>query len=201
MRQYLEQYVEHYGLRPHISYGTEVVKMEQQTLMSATKGAGGDKQGHPNKKRHKLLLCAKTEDGMKNLSEVTVSHLIIATGAADVATVPELLKSFKGKIVHTGDYKHVTDEFPGKQILIVGGGESASQSSSFSLLLSFSCIVFSLLFSSLLISSFLFSSPLLSSPLFFFSALFPSSPLALFPSYALSLSPYPPLPLLAAART
>ena len=101
--QYLRSYVERFDIAPHIRLGTAVRRAEKR----------GD------------LWCVQCENG----DEYTSSKLVVATGPQQRQNRElegTVLKGFSGKIYHAGEIKAATDEHRDKRLLVVGGGETAS---------------------------------------------------------------------------
>lgn len=62
-------------------------------------------------------------------NKIFKSHkIIITSGVHSKKSIPDNLnlKKFKGKIIHSQEYKKLTPEFENKKVLIIGGGETAS---------------------------------------------------------------------------
>ena len=103
IHQYLHTYANHFNLMPHIQLNTTVKKVEKR----------GD------------TWWVKCENG----DEYTSSQLILATGIHHVPNrelEDTILKGFTGKIYHSSKIKGATEEYRGKRVLVVGGGETGS---------------------------------------------------------------------------
>ena len=64
-----------------------------------------------------------------NLQVFTSKHLIVSTGAAQVPSrdlEKSVLKGFRGELYHSSELKRFVPEHEGKRVMIVGGGETAS---------------------------------------------------------------------------
>jgi cation diffusion facilitator CzcD-associated flavoprotein CzcO len=99
---YLNDYVDHFGLRRRIEFGQEVV--DARPL--ATNGLGGWRV---------------------ELASGEVRHyagVIVANGHHWDRRFPEYPGAFAGKEIHSKDYKRVAD-LKGDRVLVVGGGNSA----------------------------------------------------------------------------
>ena len=103
--EYLKSYTNHFNLWPHICLG------------------------------HKVETVLK--DGDEWLITVTTGHekitrpfdaVIVCVGQAQVPNYPsdEMYTRFSGPTMHSHEYKYPTKEMEGKVILVIGGGESAS---------------------------------------------------------------------------
>lgn len=75
-----------------------------------------------NKENNKWIVT----DHKNNIYNST--NIIITSGVHSKKTVPKNLNlhKYKGKIIHSQQYKKLTPEFENKKILIIGGGETAS---------------------------------------------------------------------------
>jgi cyclohexanone monooxygenase len=63
-------------------------------------------------------------------NSVTANYVILATGCLSNARMPDIkgLKSFKGKVYHTGHWPHEPVDFTGLRVAVIGTGSSAIQS-------------------------------------------------------------------------
>jgi len=106
--EYLENYVQHFELWPHIRLNSEVKESKEMTSeltgeqcwkISYLNGANG------------------------NVELEYADALVVATGINQVPKFPKL-EGFKGNIMHSADYKS-NEGFEGKRVLVIGIGESA----------------------------------------------------------------------------
>ncbi|GAA4697975.1 flavin-containing monooxygenase [Phytohabitans rumicis] len=103
---YLERYADHFDLRPHIWFGTEVVKVEPADGLRwdvTTKSTGG--YGAERTHRYTAVVVANGHNWSPNLPSY------------------EGLDDFKGKVIHSSAYKDPA-ELRGKRVLVVGGGNT-----------------------------------------------------------------------------
>ncbi|MFZ0547154.1 MAG: NAD(P)-binding domain-containing protein [Candidatus Promineifilaceae bacterium] len=102
---YIESYVEHFQLSPYIHLNHKVEKVV--------------------KENDAWLLTIDRTDGRQTLS---FDALILCIGQAQVPAYPteEFYHHFTGPTIHSYHYKHPVEEMQGKNILVVGGGESAT---------------------------------------------------------------------------
>jgi len=99
--QYWKDYAEHYKVLEHIRFST---KVESVTINK-------DQSWNIQLSGGENLIC---------------KHLVLATGNNNVARFPEWHKQLtKITYLHSRDYKNA-DNFKGKRVLVVGGGESGS---------------------------------------------------------------------------
>ena len=101
--RYLRSYVEKFDLAPHIRLGTAVKRAE--------------KRGE--------LWWIECENG----DQYTSSKLVVATGPQQRQNrelEQTVLRGFSGEIYHAGEIKGATEEQKDKRLLVVGGGETAS---------------------------------------------------------------------------
>ncbi|CAH1779543.1 unnamed protein product [Owenia fusiformis] len=111
MGKYYEDYADTFKLKPHIKLNTQVVKVKR----------GSDGSG--------WAVTTKTighTDG-KNITAY-VDAVVVCTGHYHRQYIPKIngLSSFKGQVIHAGDYFR-PEEFRGKNVLIIGGSNSASE--------------------------------------------------------------------------
>jgi cation diffusion facilitator CzcD-associated flavoprotein CzcO len=103
---YLNAYVDHFGLRERIEFDTEVLRCEPL-----------DEQGLAGWRVELQLPDGETE----------VRHyagVIVANGHHWDKRYPDYPGEFAGREIHSKDYKR-TGDFEGERILVVGGGNSA----------------------------------------------------------------------------
>jgi len=103
---YLERYADHFDLRPHIWFGTEVVRVERaegERWDVTTRSAGG----HGVERTHRY------------------AAVVVANGHNWSPKMPsyEGLEEFTGKIVHASEYKDTT-LLRGKRVLVIGAGNT-----------------------------------------------------------------------------
>lgn len=110
---YLDEYKRKHGIRPF--FNMEVVSAEYD----------GE------------YWCVRTKDTSDNvggsmLSSCTMEYrskwLIVATGENAEPVVPEIkgMRSFKGEVIHSSDYRN-GEEFQGKKVLVIGCGNSGME--------------------------------------------------------------------------
>ena len=100
---YLESYAEKFQLMPHIKLNTQVTKVEKKGEIWQVNCSGGD--------------------------TYTSSFLIIATGVIQKPNrelQETALKGYSGKVFHASEIKSVIEEYKGKRLLVLGGGETAA---------------------------------------------------------------------------
>lgn len=101
--EYLESYAEEFNLMPHIQLNTSVSKVEKEGEVWHLTCSSGD--------------------------TYTSTYLIIATGVVQKPNrdlEKTMLKGYTGKIFHASEIKAPIDEFKNKRLLLLGGGETAS---------------------------------------------------------------------------
>ncbi|GAA4442797.1 flavin-containing monooxygenase [Phytohabitans houttuyneae] len=103
---YLERYADHFDLRPHIWFGTEVVKVEPADGMRwdvTTRSTGG----YGAERTHRYL------------------GVVVANGHNWSPNLPAYqgLDDFKGRVIHSSAYKDPA-ELRGKRVLVIGGGNT-----------------------------------------------------------------------------
>ncbi|MEM7295785.1 MAG: NAD(P)-binding domain-containing protein [Pseudomonadota bacterium] len=101
IRAYLDAYAAHFGLRRHISFGCELRKVTRDRLWRASIGQ----------------------------RRISSRFLVISTGVHQrPRPVPEELAGFTKSVVHCGRIKAIEPEdyAAGEEVLVYGGGESAS---------------------------------------------------------------------------
>ena len=105
--KYLNEYADHFQLRPKCKMGTAVTSLEEST--------------------NGWLVKTCTTSGTK--AEQFFDKVVCANGVQHVPIIPELPRSslFKGKILHSTQFKHPAD-FRDKSVLVVGMGNSAADS-------------------------------------------------------------------------
>ena len=123
-RDYVNAYVEQFGLRKYIQLNTFV--LEVRNIAGLTK-ADQDKyevQGNEDKK-FAVVICESTNPGQRKV--VHADYVIVANGRNQVPYMPDFpgSDSFTGNIIHSRDYRHPDDPmFKQKTILLLGAGLS-----------------------------------------------------------------------------
>lgn len=104
---FLHKYIEHFELWPHIRLNHTVQQVE---------------------KKGKRWLVAVSNSAEQATLIQWFDAVFICTGQTDKPSYPseQMYRSFSGSIMHAADYKYPTNEMHGKNILVIGGGESAS---------------------------------------------------------------------------
>jgi cation diffusion facilitator CzcD-associated flavoprotein CzcO len=104
---YLEHYADHFELRPHIWFGTEVVKVEPadngtwDVTTRSTSKYGGAARIH----RYAAVMVANGHNWSPKLPEY------------------EGLEDYRGQVIHAGAYKD-SAQLRNKRVLVVGGGNT-----------------------------------------------------------------------------
>ena len=99
---YFQGYADHFGVTPHIRFGTEVLAAEPLP---------GDRWS-----------LRWQEDGREH--EGTFDALVVANGHHWKPRMPEYPGHFTGRILHSHDFKRAAP-FAGQRVLVIGGGNSA----------------------------------------------------------------------------
>jgi dimethylaniline monooxygenase (N-oxide forming) len=99
MAQYLVDYAERFDLRRHIRFSSKVVAAEQ--------ASGGDWE---------VTLADATRERF--------NAVVVASGHQGVPSHPPFAKDFTGEYLHSHSYR-VPEPFKGKDVLVVGAGNSA----------------------------------------------------------------------------
>jgi len=105
---YLERYADHFGLREHIWFGTEVTKVEPaedgrwDVTISGARGGGGNRTQR-------------------------YAAVVVANGHNWSPKVPtyEGLEDYRGEVIHASTYKDAA-QLRGRRVLVVGGGNTGS---------------------------------------------------------------------------
>ena len=103
---YLERYADHFGLRDHIWFGTEVIKVEAaddgrwNVTVSGARGGGSDRT-----QRYAAVVVANGHNWSPKLPAYE--------GMAD----------FKGEVIHSSAYKDPS-QLRGRRVLVVGAGNT-----------------------------------------------------------------------------
>ena len=101
--QYLHDYADKFNLMPHIQLSTEVRAVEKEGETWKTTCSNG--------------------------TTYTSKHLVVATGVVQKPNrelEQSLLRDFTGKIYHASEIKAPIEEHRGQRLLVLGGGETAS---------------------------------------------------------------------------
>lgn len=104
MLAYLNDYVDHFGLREHIEFGTEVIAVRPL-----------DRSG-----------MAGWRVTLSSGEQRDYAGVAVANGHYWERNIPRYPGMFTGGQVHSKDYKRPADFGPGGRVLVVGGGNSAS---------------------------------------------------------------------------
>lgn len=106
MLSYLERYADHFELRPHVWFGTEVVRVvpaggDRWDVTTRSTGRGGDER------------------------TTRYAAVVVANGHNWAPNMPgyEGMDGFAGTVIHASAYKDVT-QLRGRRVLVVGGGNS-----------------------------------------------------------------------------
>ena len=108
--EYLENYTNEFNLRPHIRYNADVQQVERT-------------EGEQDLSADRWTVTCSNGDSYQS------KFLLVATG---VVSLPNrelektVLKGFTGPIYHAHQIKCPLEEFKGKHLLLVGGGETGS---------------------------------------------------------------------------
>lgn len=103
MKQYFQDFAEHFDLLKHYHFGAEVVSCTP---------LGGSGDG--------WRIVWRNDDG----EHVEVfSGLLIANGTLSEPNMPAFEGAFAGEMIHSSDYRHPT-QFGGKRVLVIGAGNS-----------------------------------------------------------------------------
>ena len=103
---YLERYTDHFGLRDHIWFGTEVTKVEAadggrwNVTVSGARGGGSDRS-----QRYAAVVVANGHNWSPKLPAY------------------EGLADFKGEVIHSSAYKDAS-QLRGRRVLVVGAGNT-----------------------------------------------------------------------------
>ena len=115
---YLNAYVDEFGLREGIEFGTEVVRCEP--LESAAESAAGRPRTPDGMAGWQAVLCLP--DGSEGVRHY--AGVVVANGHHWDKRFPDFPGRFTGRVLHSKDYKRVAD-LQGPRVLVVGGGNSA----------------------------------------------------------------------------
>ncbi|WP_249713828.1 flavin-containing monooxygenase [Rhizomonospora bruguierae] len=103
---YLERYAEHFELKPHVWFGTEVVRVEP---------AGGDRWD----------VTTRSTGGCGSQRTSRYAAVVVANGHNWAPRMPayEGQESYRGEIIHGSAYKE-PNQVRGRKVLVVGGGNT-----------------------------------------------------------------------------
>ncbi len=101
MRDYIESFADAFDLRRHVTFNTEVTRIEPE----GPAGAGG--------------WWVETSDGRRTRYD----GVLVANGHLWDPNLPELASSFTGTSLHSSQYRH-PDDVVGERVLVVGAGNS-----------------------------------------------------------------------------
>ncbi|KAL7557229.1 hypothetical protein ACA910_001895 [Epithemia clementina (nom. ined.)] len=139
--QYLVAYANHYDLLPHIQLQTKVhlahlspqtkqwtVHLETTTDLQPTQEPPpmeNTRSKNTNNNESNKVTGTSTKNTSTVRTEV-FDYLIVATGANNKPSIPStLFDGFSGQILHSLQY-HLAEQVRGKNVLIVGMGESST---------------------------------------------------------------------------
>ena len=103
VREYLESYAEKFNLMPHIRLSTAVTEIKKDDEIWS-------------------ITCSNGET-------YTSTYLVIATGVVQTPNRElegTILNGYTGKIFHAAEIKTTTEDYRNKRLLVLGGGETAS---------------------------------------------------------------------------
>ena len=103
VREYLESYAEKFNLMPHIRLSTAVTEIKKDDEIWS-------------------ITCFNGET-------YTSTYLVIATGVVQTPNRElegTILNGYTGKIFHAAEIKTTTEDYRNKRLLVLGGGETAS---------------------------------------------------------------------------
>ncbi len=103
MAQYFRDFAEHFDLRAHYRFNTEVV----QVTPVGESGEG--------------WRVVTRQNGQQN--EAIYAGVLIANGTLSEPNMPHFPGQFDGEMIHASQYRH-PEQFAGKRVLIVGAGNS-----------------------------------------------------------------------------
>lgn len=108
---YLEDYADHFVLKPHIQFNTIVTSVERLPTEDAT--------------RPSWIVTAKNTV-TNEVQQQTYDSIFICVGHYVIPDIPDIpgIKDFPGTILHSHDYR-IPDALHNKKIMIVGSGPTA----------------------------------------------------------------------------
>jgi hypothetical protein len=104
MQAYFSAYAAHFGLLSVIRFHHRVLKVERQQT-------------------HRWQVTVENPHGETQVE--TFTHLMVCNGHHWSPKYPEYPGQFSGRYLHSHDFKGVTDQWRGKSVLVIGGGNSA----------------------------------------------------------------------------
>jgi Flavin-binding monooxygenase-like len=113
LQAYFESYARHFNVYQHIRFGHTV---DLVTREPDSGNGGGDGGGGWRVDFHDADGVARSE---------RFTHLMVSNGHHWNPKYPEYPGTFSGKTMHSHDFKGVDDTWRGKDVLVIGGGNSA----------------------------------------------------------------------------
>lgn len=104
LQQYFERYAQHFGVLPHVRF------------------------------RHTVTRAAPTPEGRWSIAytdadgaqhQASFDYLMVASGHHSDPVLPSIPGTFSGEFFHSHAFKRVDERYSGKQILVIGAGNSA----------------------------------------------------------------------------
>jgi len=125
--EYLNGYADKYGLKKNIHLKTQVEKVKKCYKSNKWIVTVKHNRGTPTIKPHRCYATPPPEDPNEPETVYTFDCLAIATGTNNFASLPKFegQDNYKGKLIHTEEYKNA-EVFKGQTVLLVGAGESGS---------------------------------------------------------------------------
>jgi len=119
---YLNEYAEHFKLREHIRFGTEVLACRPVNRRAGEGGDGNRRVGWTLRVRK----VGEGGDGEEVVEELEFDALMVATGAFSKPRLPDLegQDEFKGEVLHSHYYR-TPGPFEDMRVAVVGFGDSA----------------------------------------------------------------------------
>ncbi len=103
MAEYFRDFADHFDLRPHYQFNTEVVQVVPLGEM-----------------RDGWRVITRTNG---ETTEAVYAGVLIANGTLSEPNMPQFPGQFGGEMIHASQYRH-PEQFAGKRVLIVGAGNS-----------------------------------------------------------------------------
>ncbi|MBN1174599.1 MAG: FAD-dependent oxidoreductase [Micromonosporaceae bacterium] len=127
---YLERYADHFGVREHIWFGTEVVRVQPAGPEPGGAGGLGAATGLAGTSSAASSRWDVTISGQRGGSSRIMRYtaVVVANGHHTVPNQPsyEGLAGFQGKVVHSADYQG-PGQLRGKRVLVVGAGNTGCE--------------------------------------------------------------------------